>query len=37
MWPGFKDIPDGWRTACKNANKEVCLTYLQEVWPGILY
>lgn len=32
IWPDFKDIPKGWRSAGKSGPKEECLSYINEVW-----
>ena len=32
IWPEFKDIPAGWKSAGKTGSKEECLAYIKEVW-----
>jgi MbtH protein len=32
IWPDYKAIPGGWRTAGKTGNKDECLAYIKEVW-----
>lgn len=32
IWPEYKEIPGGWRTAGKSGNKQECLDYIKEVW-----
>jgi uncharacterized protein YbdZ (MbtH family) len=32
IWPEFKTIPDGWRSAGKSGTKAECLAHIREVW-----
>lgn len=32
IWPEYKEIPGGWRTAGKTGNKQACLDHIKEVW-----
>ena len=32
IWPAFKDIPQGWKLAGKEGNKDDCIAYISEVW-----
>jgi MbtH protein len=32
IWPEFKTIPDGWRSASKSGTKAECLAHIREVW-----
>src|SRR5262245_34810274 len=32
IWPEYKEIPKGWTAVGKKANKQDCLTYINEVW-----
>jgi MbtH protein len=32
IWPTFKPMPAGWRTAGKQGKKADCLAYIDEVW-----
>jgi uncharacterized protein YbdZ (MbtH family) len=32
IWPEFKAIPDGWRSAGKSGTKAECLAHIREVW-----
>lgn len=32
IWPTYKPIPDGWRSAEKTGKKAECLAYIDEVW-----
>jgi MbtH protein len=32
LWPDYKEIPQGWRTAGKQGSKEECLAYIESVW-----
>ncbi|MGK6316662.1 MbtH family protein [Neorhizobium sp. DT-125] len=32
IWPTYKPIPDGWRSAGKTGKKAECLAYVEEVW-----
>lgn len=32
IWPAYKDVPPGWRTAGKEGTKDECLSYISEVW-----
>ena len=35
LWPGFKDIPNGWQQVGPVGNKEACLAWIEEVWTDI--
>ena len=32
IWPSYKEIPAGWRSAGKTGPKQECLDYVEEVW-----
>jgi len=32
IWPSWKEIPLGWNAVGKQGSKEVCLSYIEEVW-----
>jgi MbtH protein len=32
IWPTYKSLPAGWRTAGKQGSKAECLAYIDEVW-----
>jgi MbtH protein len=32
IWPEYKDVPLGWKSAGKSGPKEECLDYIKEVW-----
>jgi MbtH protein len=32
IWPDYKPIPNGWRTAGKMGKKKDCLDYIEQVW-----
>jgi len=32
IWPEYKEIPDGWRTADKIGYKQECLDHIKDVW-----
>jgi len=32
IWPEYKEIPGGWRTAGKIGDKQACLDYIKDVW-----
>ena len=32
IWPDYKEIPNGWRSAGKSGPKAECLAYINEVW-----
>ena len=32
IWPAWKEIPLGWKTVGKSGVKQVCLSYIDEVW-----
>jgi MbtH protein len=32
IWPGNKELPEGWRTVGKQGLKADCLQYIEEVW-----
>lgn len=32
IWPTYKSLPTGWRTAGKQGSKAECLAYIDEVW-----
>ena len=32
IWPDYKQIPGGWKTAGKTGPKQDCLDYIKEVW-----
>lgn len=32
IWPVHLDIPPGWQDAGQTGSKEVCLTYVKDVW-----
>lgn len=32
IWPADKEIPLGWRLTGKGGTKDVCLSYINEVW-----
>ncbi len=32
IWPGYKDLPAGWRSVGKTGLKGECLAYINEVW-----
>jgi len=32
IWPEYKEIPGGWRTANKIGNKQECLDHIKDVW-----
>lgn len=32
IWPDWKEIPSGWRSADKRGTKQECLDYIKEVW-----
>lgn len=32
IWPDYKPIPNGWRSAGKAGTKKECLDYIETVW-----
>jgi MbtH protein len=32
IWPSYKELPAGWRSAGKEGTKEECLAYISTVW-----
>ena len=32
IWPAYKALPPGWRTADKSGLKAECLAHIDEVW-----
>lgn len=32
IWPEYKALPEGWRTAGKRGTKEECLAHIESVW-----
>lgn len=32
IWPDYREIPHGWRTADKQGSKQECLDHIEEVW-----
>jgi MbtH protein len=32
IWPEFKPLPHGWRTAGKSGTRTECLAYIRELW-----
>jgi len=32
IWPDYKDVPQGWRSAGKQGSKEECLAHIESVW-----
>ncbi|MFL9950090.1 MbtH family NRPS accessory protein [Paraburkholderia agricolaris] len=32
IWPGYKQIPGGWRAVGKQGKKAECLAYIEEHW-----
>jgi MbtH protein len=32
IWPDYKEIPAGWRSAGKTGPRAECLTFINEVW-----
>ncbi|MGA9524026.1 MAG: MbtH family protein [Myxococcaceae bacterium] len=32
IWPGDRELPNGWREAGKSGPKQECLEYIKEVW-----
>ena len=32
IWPGWRDIPDGWEAVGEARDREVCLDWIEENW-----
>lgn len=32
IWPQYKEIPRGWKSAGKEGTKKECLEYINQVW-----
>jgi MbtH protein len=32
IWPGDREVPNGWRKSGKRDKKAACLAYITEVW-----
>jgi MbtH protein len=32
LWPTFATVPDGWSVALADADRQTCLTYVEEHW-----
>ena len=32
IWPDYKPVPGGWRTASFSGNKQACLDHIERVW-----
>jgi MbtH protein len=32
IWPGYRDLPAGWREVGKRGSEKECLDYIGEVW-----
>lgn len=32
LWPSFRDLPPGWRSAGFTGKKQACLEHINEVW-----
>lgn len=32
LWPGFAEIPDGWRIVFGQDDRQECLRYVEEHW-----
>jgi len=32
IWPAYRALPAGWKTAGKSGTKAECLAHIQEVW-----
>ncbi|GAB7144221.1 MbtH family protein [Mycobacterium riyadhense] len=35
LWPTFAEIPEGWRVVYGEAQRDACLTYIDENWTDI--
>jgi uncharacterized protein YbdZ (MbtH family) len=35
LWPGFADVPMGWRVVYGEADRAACLDYIEHNWPDI--
>lgn len=35
LWPGFADVPAGWRVVYGEADRASCLEYIEQHWPDI--
>jgi uncharacterized protein YbdZ (MbtH family) len=35
LWPGFADVPVGWRVVFGAADRAACLDYVEQNWPDI--
>lgn len=35
LWPGFADVPSGWRIAHGPDNRDACMSYVEQAWPDI--
>ncbi len=35
LWPAFADVPAGWRVACGEASRAVCLDYVEQHWTDV--
>lgn len=32
IWPSYREVPNGWRTAGMSGSKQECLAYIGKVW-----
>jgi glycopeptidolipid biosynthesis protein len=35
LWPGFADVPNGWRVVFGEADRAACLEYIEREWTDI--
>jgi len=32
LWPGFRDVPNGWTATGPRGNRKECLAWIEETW-----
>ena len=32
LWPGFREVPSGWRTVGPQGSRKECLDYIEQHW-----